>query len=173
MLLARDERCTAAAATLVEQLQRRQRTSGRFATGDGLRTMLHPHLYAAEGLWMWAQAAEDAVAAAASAAAVDWVWRWQLDTGGFPRWVDSGGARGPEQSDVTAQALRLGRVTGRHGADAEAAARRLRQSSVADATGLAVPYVPHGRPVHLNTWCTLFTAQALDDRRALAWSALV
>ena len=152
-----------AAAGLIERGRTLQSDDGRFETIPGRTDVwLHPHLYAAEGLWMWGTAQADTDALDRSAAAVRWAQQHQLDTGGFARAVDPGhGEQVMEQCDATAQAARLGALH-EVGADATSAARaRLRSVARTSPSGSAIPYQPAALPVHLNTWATLFGAQAL------------
>jgi hypothetical protein len=162
------------AACLVERVKALQRDDGAFETGPEAETMLHPHLYAAEGMWIWGTATGDAEALACARAALAWAWREQLPTGGLPRAASS---KVPvEQSDTTAQALRLAVVLRMRSVEADAAAARLVALAAPDCEGCAIVYQP-GSPAHANTWATLFAAQALasalPEARALAWSELV
>jgi len=162
-----------AAARVVEAVARLQAADGRFDVGDAC-VLLHPHLYAAEGLWAWGTATGDAAALERAAAAVEWAWRLQLPSGGLPR---SDERDAPEQSELTAQAVRLALALGVGVQAAAAAARRLCATARPHGGALALPYQPGAPAVHLNTWATLFGAQALalaaPGARALAWHELV
>src|SRR5262249_48636515 len=114
-------------ASLIETVKRLQFPDGRMPTVPGdPATMLHPHLYAAEGLWMWGTARGDDEALAHSRAAVDWAWAQQLDNGGFPRFAgDDLQDEAPEQCDVTSQAIRMALVFGRRSPAVDRAIGRL------------------------------------------------
>jgi hypothetical protein len=163
---------TAHAARLVEVAGALQRSDGRIPTEPHEPTaMLHPHLYAAEGLWIWGSAQGDADALARARQASDWVWTHQLEDGGLPRAVLP--ADGVEQTDVTAQAVRLALALGVRTPEVERGIARL--TELAGPTG--VVYQPGAATSHANTWSTLFAAQALslaaDDAPALDWRELV
>jgi hypothetical protein len=138
-----------------------------------VEVMLHPHLYAAEGLWVWGSAVGDDEALERARAAVAWVWTHQLENGGLPRRPGSA----TEQSDVTAQAIRLAIAVGARSAAVDRALDRLTEIAVRDERGLGVPYQPGSGAVHLNTWVTLFAAQAFalagSNGRPLRWQDLV
>jgi len=148
------------AASLVEGVKRLQLDNGRIATGPEPTTMLHPHLYAAEGLWIWGSACGDSEALERARAAIDWAFTEQLPTGGFPR--SAGGSARWEQSDVTAQALRLALAVGLESTGVDRAAARLTELAFPGAEGNAIIYQPAAARRHLNTWATLFAAQALS-----------
>jgi len=159
-----------AADRLVAWGVREQKDDGRFITqpNDDL-TMLHPHLYAIEGLWIWGTARQDADALARARLALDWVWRQQLETGGFPRHVSTGVFRAPkhsnppvEQIDATAQATRAALLLGRNDDAVEAAIRRLVEVAKRDGEGSSLIYQPSSPQMHLNMWATMFGAQALE-----------
>src|SRR5207253_1425043 len=74
---------TAQVSRLVEVVKGLQRSDGRIQTEpEGPTVMLHPHLYAAEGLWIWGSAQDDADALERARQASDWVWTHQLQDGG-------------------------------------------------------------------------------------------
>jgi hypothetical protein len=167
------------AARLIGAIKNRQGNDGRIQTDDDDRAtvMLHPHLYAAEGLWIWGIAREDPDAVQCAGAALQWVLAHQLGRGGFPRAVTDGdGTVSIEQADVTAQALRLAHLLGAQSPEIDRALARLVETTRADSTGLAVVYQPDKPPVHLNAWATIFAAQALalqTAARSISWDQLV
>lgn len=168
------------AALLIEQRKELQRDNGRFVTHPSDReTMLHPHLYAVEGLWMWGTARNDTDAIARARKGLEWAWGQQLQTGGFPRSVSSSGAEDDliEQSDVTSQAIRMALVLNPALPGIDAALTQLRQTAVRDGEGAALVYQPSAPQAHQNVWVTLFGAQALDmaeaGARMLDWQRLV
>lgn len=168
------------AARLIETVKALQAADGRMQSGEGgTTTMLHPHLYAAEGLWIWASAAGDPDALERAKAAVDWVWAYQLERGGLPRSAPPADRAGAavEQSDVTAQAVRLALALGLRSTEVERATTRLLEIAREQPAGLGMPYEPGFPSVHLNVWATLFAAQALAmaplDARRLTWQQLV
>ena len=157
-----------ATAAVVAQTLAEQQPDGRFRTdADDEVTMLHPHLYAVEGLWCHARATGDSRTADAARAGAQWVWRHQLPTGGLPRFVATGRGQGagdpPEQLDLTAQAVRAAALTGVEPDAAARAADRL-VGVVVDRGGsrAALPYQPESTTRHLNAWVTLFAVQALE-----------
>ena len=122
-LLLADER--QAAERIVDQALGEQAPDGHFRTqpDDGF-VMLHPHLYAVEGLWMLAEAGGDSTARSAARRATKWVWEHQLPSGGLPRWVTASEA-GPEQLDATSQAIRAAILLELEPGGLERAVRRL------------------------------------------------
>lgn len=164
---------------LVIQTVKHQDFDGRFVTDPSDEvTMLHPHLYAVEGLWCHAQATGSVTSAEAAAAGAAWVWAHQLPSGGLPRYVEvaAGGAQPPEQLDLTAQAVRAAFLTNTNESDAARAAQRLVELAVPRANGAsALSYQPLSGDSHLNAWVTLFAVQALRvaSGEPLAWQELV
>lgn len=158
-----------------------QEVDGRFRTqAVDDRTMLHPHLYAVEGLWAYGQAYNDHDALESARRGAEWVWRQQLPTGGFPRLVavdPSVTENAPEQFDLTAQALRAGCLFGLDPDGRSGAARRLAQiSRPAPEGACALPYQPPPAATHLNAWVGMFAAQAMAASAgdaAVTWSNLV
>lgn len=153
---------------------------GRFRTHpDEASTMVHPHLYAVEGLWVYAQRTGDEVTAACAQEAAAWVWTQQAPSGAFRRWVvdnsEHAACVGPEQGDVTAQAVRAAALVALPGADVSGALRWLRRSTVEVRGGRAIAYQPGTALAHLNVWATMFTHQAVDVLlgRDLGWDELV
>ncbi|MFI6527674.1 hypothetical protein [Streptomyces uncialis] len=143
---------------------------------------LHALCYAAEGLWMWADRTGDTRALDRSRALTAWVWRQRLPAGGFPGFVDlAQGAPTPvgeRQSDVVAQALRLALLHRLPDADtaAEATLLSVDLRQVADGQA-AIPYRPGAPERHLNTWASMFAAQALrlaaDPHPSMNWQEFV
>ena len=166
------------AAALVETTMGMQFSDGRMPTDPNDRgTMLHPHLYAAEGLWMWGTAQGDEDALERSRAAVDWAWSHQLEAGCLPRSATAGQADGIEQCDLTAQAVRLSLLLGQRPAGLDRAIARLVEVAQEVKGKLALPYQPGSPDLHLNTWASMFGAQALSlaspGAPKLAWQELV
>jgi hypothetical protein len=169
-----------AAAVLVRDSLSVQRASGRFVThASDEETMLHPHLYAVEGLWMFGTATGDEDAIRRATRATEWVWSHQQATGAFPRWVAiPSGEEGPAQGDLTAQALRAALLLDVGSDCRDATAEWL--SGVAvwnEGNTAAIPYQPDSGTVHQNTWSTLFAAQTLEAYVAgkghVSWRSLV
>ena len=99
------------AARLIDAVRAVQGPDGHMPTDpESDVTMLHPHLYGAEGLWMWGTATDDQDAIDRSRAAVQWVWTHQLQSGGLPRAF--GRPEPIEQLDVTSQAVRMALLLG-------------------------------------------------------------
>ncbi len=166
------------AATLVESTMSMQFSDGRMPTDpNDAGTMLHPHLYAAEGLWMWGVAQGDEDALERSRAAVDWAWSHQLESGCLPRSVTDGQPDGVEQCDLTAQAVRLALLLGSRPPGLDRAIARLVEVAQQVKGKLALPYQPASGELHLNTWASMFGAQALSlaspGAPRLAWHQLV
>jgi len=164
---------------LIETVMGLQKRDGRMTTDptDPV-TMLHPHLYAAEGLWIWGLARDDEEALERAHAALDWAWTQQLEGGGFPRAaVNIHRTDAVEQTDVTAQAVRLALLLGRRTPAVEHAIARLVELSHSSGQTLSLPYQPASPNTHLNTWTTLFAAQALTmatpGAPAISWPELV
>jgi hypothetical protein len=167
-------------ARLIATVERLQAPDGRIQTDEeGAAIMLHPHLYAAEGLWIWGSATGDRDALERAKTAVEWVWTQQLRDGGLPRSAPRRREAGPclEQSDVTAQAVRLALMLGLRSAACDRAVTRLIELARNHDAGLAVAYQPGSPDQHLNTWATLFAAQALaaatPEVAAISWRQLV
>lgn len=171
----------AVAKEIIDLSRRSQQPDGRFVTHPAdAETMLHPHLYAMEGLWMFAEATGDSDARDRARAGVAWAWQHQLDNGGFPRFVSAERAAGvsPEQFDVTSQALRMAVLTDVGQATRGRAAERLEQVARHDGdAGSALPYQPTDGAAHLNAWVSMFGYQALRVADAgatvLPWRHLV
>lgn len=141
---------------------------------------LHAACYAAEGLWVYAMARRrgpSSVSVGSSRQAGEitrWVWAQQRADGGFPGFVtvdgrEIAGAGRPvrgappaAQSDVLAQAVRLARLTGVDVDGLDAAVSVLAACTIPEGDGAAVVYAPDSGRSHLNTWTTMFAAQALD-----------
>jgi hypothetical protein len=165
---------------LIESVKSLQADDGRIQTDpDQTTTMLHPHLYAAEGLWIWGSARGEDDSLERAWAAVQWVWSQQLESGGFPRSVPDPprGGLTDEQSDVTAQAVRLALVLGLRSPAVDRAVARMIELTREHKEALGIVYQPGSRDVHLNTWATLFAAQALNvaipNSPLISWRQLV
>jgi hypothetical protein len=174
------EGCAKAASTLIAESRTAQREDGRFITHPSdQETMLHPHLYAVEGLWMFGTASGDASALGRAEAATRWAWGHQRASGAFPRWVAaSSDDEAPDQADLTAQALRAAVLTDVAGDCRAATAEWLAGTAVRfEDGGAAACYQPGSGTCHHNTWATLFAAQALrahlEGPESVSWRTLV
>jgi hypothetical protein len=155
-----------AAASLVEELSACQRPDGSFRTQpDDSMTMMHPHAYALEGLWMYTRATGDTVALERVEAGLQWAWSRQLESGGFPRFAATDGSTAVEQGDVTSQTIRIAAALGVRPDGFDRALRRLGDYARPAPGGAALVYQPEAGARHHNAWVTMFGAQALD------WSA--
>ncbi len=170
----------ASADLLVAQRTGYQRENGRFITHPhDEETMLHPHLYAIEGLWMHGMAHNDGDALAHARRGTEWAWAHQLPSGGFPRHVRPAveGEPAIEQCDVTSQAIRMALALCPDLPGIAAALARLQQIAVNTDHGAALVYQPTAPQRHYNTWVTLFGAQAAemaaDGAAALTWQKLI
>ena len=166
------------AETLIAEAATLQQPDGRFVTdpGDGA-TMLHPHHYALEGLWIWGRATGEDWALERGRAGVEWAFSNQLPAGGFPRFVETqNGGQGPEQADATAQAIRMAFLLDLEPEGLARAVARLAELTVGDEHERAAVYQPAADDRHLNVWASLFAAQALTLHKGGAcpdWSVLV
>lgn len=133
-----------------------QDADGRLRTPPHEATYLHAHAYATEGL-MALQALGVPLPASVDGA-VAFLRACQRDDGSLPAWSDGG----PSRTDTTAQAARLFLLhdPSRH---ADAIARALGFLDGLSSKHGAMVYEPGS--ADLNTWCTLFAAQAR------AWAA--
>ena len=171
------------ARILIDCTLREQRLDGAFRTQmDESFTMLHPHHYAIEGLWIWGVRQRDQVALERARAGIAWSWQRQLENGGFPRRVSHERLHADvpefvEQSDVTAQAVRMAVALDYPVSGLKNAIRRLLEVSVEHTHGRAVLYQPESSARHLNTWASLFAHQALSIAEAgpssMKWNTLV
>ena len=164
------------AERLIEAARAVQGPDGHMPTDpDSSVTMLHPHMYGAEGLWMWGLATGDQDAVDRARAAVQWVWTHQLQTGGLPRAF--GRPEPVEQLDVTSQAVRMALLLGVRTPAVDRAIERLLEVARERDGMLAMPYQPGSPDVHLNTWVTMFASQALalatPGAAQLRWDQLV
>jgi hypothetical protein len=164
------------ARRLIDAARAVQGPDGHMPTdSESTVTMLHPHLYGAEGLWMWGSAMGDQDAIDRARANVQWVWTHQLQTGGLPRAF--GRPEPIEQLDVTSQAVRMALLLGVHTPAVDRAIERLLEVARERDGMLAMPYQPGSPDVHLNTWVTMFASQALalagPGAKPLRWDQLV
>lgn len=157
-----------------------QEDDGRFRTqAIDDRTMLHPHLYAVEGLWAYGRAHSDEAALHSARRAAEWAWQHQLPTGGFPRFVPVDGAvdvDSPEQFDVTAQALRAAYLFDLDEQGRDLATLRLCQVARRTHDALALPYQSPPAPSHHNAWVGMFAAQASGlaaGAAEISWKTLI
>lgn len=140
---------------------------------------LHPTCYAAEGLWIWGIHTGDLAALRQSRSLTEWVWQQRLPSGGFTRCAqaDGGPVGSVRQSDVLAQAIRLGILHRIYEAEAVCAADRLAADTWRGYDQAAVYYWPEADLLHLNSWCSMFAVQALElciqTRHTLNWRELV
>ena len=150
------------AQALIGEAAELQCPDGRFVTnlGDEI-TMLHPHHYAVEGLWMWGNATSDAGALDQARRGLEWAFSQQLATGGFPRFAPTKGEPGPEQGDTTAQAVRMACLLEFDLLGLDRAVARLAELTIGDECRRSVVYQPTAESQHENAWTTLFAAQAL------------
>lgn len=167
-----------AAARLCELAVADQHEEGWFATAPGETIMLHPLLYAVEGLWITGTNTGQAGLLAAAADAARWVWRQQLPSGGLPRCV-SGSGPGAEQIDVTTQAIRAAVLLDVDCPGLDSAIRRVLALARPDhGYGQALIYQPGAEGSdHLNAWVSMFGEQALrvavHGPDALHWNTIV
>jgi hypothetical protein len=149
-----------------------------FATQpDESLTMLHPHFYAVEGLWIHATVRDDAAALDRAREATEAAWRHQLPDGALPRFVALDGTPdGPGQCDVTAQAVRAAVLTSAEVPGLDRAVELLIRLARPAGDGMAMPYRASGGDTNLNAWVTMFSAQALElygRDEPIPWQQLV
>lgn len=179
------------ATTVAERLVRHtiglQAEDGRFKTQQSTDiTMLHPHIYAIEGLWIWGMARGDERALAHARRGMTWLWTRQLEHGGFPRLTTSPGSsskadaeeQAEEQMDVTCQAIRMAMALHAETPGITRASQRLAHVAQQDGPDCAaLPYQPASEHCHLNVWATFFGAQATEavsvGAQSLTWQHLV
>jgi hypothetical protein len=176
LLAEEDEAADALIATAAEW----QQDDGRFVTepSDG-RTMLHPHIYTIEGLWMYGTARGDEAALDRARRATEWAWQHQLPSGGLPRYVaiNEDLEPAPEQWDVTSQAIRAAAMCGVQPEGLERAIVRAVELGRPTDAGRALIYQPESGNEHHNAWVSMFGGQALEivghGLDAMSWEELV
>ncbi len=146
-------------------------------TPEDSEVMLHPLLYAVEGLWIAGSAMEDRQLTQAAERAATWVCQQQLPSGGLPRSVSPSGP-GPEQNDVSSQTIRAALLLGLQWPGLERAVRRLLELARSDGDhGHALIYQPQSEDIHLNTWVSMFAQQAMqlvrNGAQPVRWDGLV
>ncbi|MGC4761779.1 hypothetical protein ACLQ20_02840 [Micromonospora sp. DT46] len=140
---------------------------------------LHALCYGAEGLWVWGTATGDEAALRVSRRFTEWVWRQQLPDGAFPGFVRADGrpGGGRAQNDVLAQAVRLASLHRFTGVSVNAATDHLLGRLWRHGEEAAAIYWPDTDSAHLNSWVSMFAAQALwlrgRSERRLDWWELV
>ena len=111
--------------------------------------------------------------------AAEWAFAYQLEQGGLPRFAVNGKGRRAvrEQSDVTAQAVRIALALDLRSSAVDRALARLIEVAHGDKHGPAIVYQPDSPDIHLSTWATLFAAQALamavPGAEPISWKELV
>lgn len=169
---------TAATSVIARGLQG-QRPDGSIETQPNEPlTMLHPLLYAVEGLWVYGASRGNNEALDSAYRAVTWMSQHILPSGGLPRYVNAmTGEIGPEQFDVTSQFLRAALLL-EMPLDLAPTAKRLSEASLSVfGLGEAMPY--QWRPVqHRNAWVSMFASQACallagPNASKLEWRYLV
>jgi hypothetical protein len=151
------ERAREAADALAEATLRRLRARPTPYTCPGSTEIhLHAVLYCAEGLWMYGDARGHHGAHCRARALVDFVLARIDDDGGLPATI--GGAPAANQSDVMAQAIRLGVLTEIPREVLAPVVASLGRFVRTAGRWTAVEYrIGSG---HLNTWSTIFAVQA-------------
>ncbi len=179
------------AIDICNQALHHQAKNGRFFTnlgephGGPRTTHMHPHCYTAEGLLYTGldlaktHAALSEKYIAAAAAATEWMFHNQMPTGGIPQMYDGNVFCSYERTDVLAQALRLGCILHQQGKftnirGLEHLALRLTQFQERDRNncrsfgGFRYGWNETGtRLCDINSWCTMFSLQALHMYRQL------
>jgi hypothetical protein len=169
-----------AASAVVSQGLAGQQPDGRIVTRpEDEATMLHLHLYAVEGLCVYGMATGNDDALACARRALEWAHKQRFSNGGIPQFViTSDGTLGPEQCDVTAQFLRVAKLTGFE-SDLSPTTKCLYSLAFpVCGLGWAMPYQPGAAVVHRNVWASMFAASACevsgwDHPQSLNWRHLV
>jgi uncharacterized protein YyaL (SSP411 family) len=130
---------------------------------------MHPHEYAAEGLWATGLLLNRPDFVAASRRATEWLLTLQRSDGAVPRFVRAGMPVYAERVDVQAQALRLASLHGLPGKLDElsesVAGHQADTGDVRSHGGWWFGRLSDGAPVpHVNVWVTAFAVQALGLR---------
>lgn len=162
------------AGQLCENAIELQHKSGRFITNKSDNsTHLHPHCYSAEGLLYAGIKLKEEKFVAAAEKATEWAIANQTSNGGVNAFFD-GKWNNSQRSDVIAQVLRLaaalrsiGRLQKIAGEKIDALALRLLQEQNIQPGeqqgGFFYGQDEEGKSKNcLNSWCTMFAAQALQ-----------
>ncbi len=148
-----------------------QQPDGRFVTHSG-NTHMHPHCYSAEGLLYAGNKLDRKDFIESSAKASNWAMNQQKENGGIPFLLENGKFVLHERTDVLAQVLRLASIFKQKtmliaGADRINKLRnRLLGFQVKEGQqrgGIKFGFDFDGTEKgHLNSWCTMFSMQALE-----------
>jgi rhamnogalacturonyl hydrolase YesR len=153
-----------------------QKPDGRFVTyGTQDGTNCHPHCYSAEGLWVVGMVLEREDFVTASARAVGWLLTQQNEEGFIPRLYQNGKLNFNERMDIQAQTLRMAtihRSSGRISSTYDPKIQKLlnlilkQQSGSIDLRSRGGFYFGRfsdgEKKAHVNSWVTMFSAQALE-----------
>jgi hypothetical protein len=155
-----------------------QEPDGRFPTAESRReTFLHPHCYTAEGLLVAGLALKREEWIEAAGKAVAWIAPHQLPTGGFPAFYEGGRFLPIESPDISSQVLRLylllpESLRAQIALDPVGVVRSVAASQSQDTSPAANGGIASGKAwfheengdragEHVNSWVTMFCAQAL------------
>lgn len=151
-----------------------QKKDGRFITLKDT-THFHPHLYTVEGLtWTNHFLGKNKFIKSATAA-VEWALSKQLKNGGIPTLLSGNLLDGNERSDILAQTLRMGTFMMQEGHlsdDYKPSLLNLKNrllqfqnqigSQMNQRGGFFFGHEGDIKINHINSWCTMFSLQALD-----------
>lgn len=156
-----------------------QKSDGRFVTNkkDG-STNLHPHCYSIEGLLYVGVKFKDDKLMERLRKSVEWIFDNQLDDFSIPQSFSNGVPLEYERSDITAQAIRLGSffiqnkyLDAGYMKNLNASKDRLlsfQNMNNGQGGGFFYGFDQNGiKLMHLNSWCTMFSIQALNFYHSL------
>lgn len=160
------------AARLAVWTLKNQLKSGRFVTQDSDRsTHLHPHLYTVEGLIAHGLAVKDTKSLGAAARALEWVFKHQHADGRIDSYYKNDAFVPYVRCDIMAQALRTASILEQHKIwrAPQGALDKLRSAILAHQIleGAQKGGFLYGAEqdgtihYHINSWVTMFAAQAL------------
>ena len=180
-----DENYIAVVKKATNALLKFQKNDGRFITDvKDESTNLHPHCYSIEGLSYVGTKLKDENLMERLSKSVKWIFDNQSDEFSIPQVFSNRGVVKYERSDITAQAIRLGSFFVQNNyLDAEymknidtAEARLLsfQNANNGQIGGFFYGFDENGNKLpHLNSWCTMFSIQAMDFYQKLKNNQLI
>jgi len=174
--ITKDKRLKESAERICEQSLEFQETNGRFKIDSNGDTHLHPHCYSAEGLLYAGTKLGIKEFVDSATRATEWALNNQLKNGGIPCALVDGNFVQHERSDVLAQVLRLSlllrtmnKLDEKYLHKIENLKNRLLQfqhTGPLQEGGFYFGSDLDGKRLdHLNSWCTMFSIQAIDMYR--------
>lgn len=174
----KDKKYEDAAKKLCDKIAEFQEDDGRFVTFKEGSTHLHPHAYSAEGLLFAGKYFKEDKYIRSALKGTKWLLDNQMENGGLPSLYVDGRFVKFERSDIISQTLRLatifldmGLLEKGYGKNVKKLVERLlnfqylREGAQKGGFfyGYDVDYktLKEKRTKHLNSWCTMFSLQAL------------